>query len=89
VAILLLFLSEEDAFWGLVYIVEKLMPSDYYGHQLTGAQVDQVRLFVASGSLPEIFVYYTHTEIIIFRSIPCILNNKCLLYANICTKKVV
>jgi hypothetical protein len=42
VAILLLFLSEEDAFWGLVYIVEKLMPSDYYGQQLTGAQIDQV-----------------------------------------------
>ncbi|XP_023719793.1 TBC1 domain family member 2B isoform X3 [Cryptotermes secundus] len=41
VAILLLFLSEEDAFWGLVYIVEKLMPSDYYGQQLTGAQIDQ------------------------------------------------
>ncbi|XP_069694446.1 TBC1 domain family member 2B-like isoform X4 [Periplaneta americana] len=41
VAILLLFLSEEDAFWGLVYIVEKLMPSDYYGHQLAGAQIDQ------------------------------------------------
>jgi hypothetical protein len=42
VAILLLFLSEEDAFWGLVYIVEKLMPSDYYGPQLAGAQIDQV-----------------------------------------------
>jgi hypothetical protein len=42
VAILLLFLPEEDAFWGLVYIVEKLMPSDYYGQQLTGAQIDQV-----------------------------------------------
>jgi hypothetical protein len=78
VAILLLFLSEEDAFWGLVYIVEKLMPSDYYGHQLTGAQVDQVRLFVAFGPLPEIFVYYTLTEIIIFMFTPCILNNKCL-----------
>jgi hypothetical protein len=60
VAILLLFLSEEDAFWGLVYIVEKLMPSDYYGHQLTGAQVDQVRLTeiclrVMFGLLMEIF----------------------------------
>jgi hypothetical protein len=42
VAILLLFLSEEDAFWGLVYIVEELMPSDYYGQQLAGAQIDQV-----------------------------------------------
>jgi hypothetical protein len=52
------------------------MPSDYYGLQLTGAQVDQVRLFVAFGPLPEIFVYYIHTEIIIFMFVPCILNNK-------------
>jgi hypothetical protein len=52
------------------------MPSDYYGHQLTGAQVDQVRLFVAFGPLPEIFVYYIHTEIIILMFILCKLNNK-------------
>jgi len=63
------------------------MPSDYYGRQLTGAQVDQVRLFVASGPLPEIFVCYTHTEINIFMFIPCILNNNCLLYSNMCTDK--
>ena len=64
-------MSEEDAFWGLVYIVEKLMPPDYYGHQLTGAQVDQVRLLMAFGPLPEIFVYYAYTEIIIFMFVPC------------------
>ena len=44
-AIALLFLDEEDAFWCLVYIVEILMPSSYYTKQMTGAQVDQVKIF--------------------------------------------
>jgi len=37
-------MNEEDAFWTLVYIVEHLMPPDYYSRdkQLIGAQVDQV-----------------------------------------------
>jgi hypothetical protein len=41
-AIALLFMNEEDAFWCLVYIVEQLMPPQYYSKQLVGAQVDQV-----------------------------------------------
>jgi len=43
-AIALLFMNEEDAFWTLVYIVEHLMPPEYYSRdkQLIGAQVDQV-----------------------------------------------
>ncbi|KAK3855616.1 hypothetical protein Pcinc_037994 [Petrolisthes cinctipes] len=40
-AIALLFLNEEDAFWCLVYIVEYLMPPDYYSKNLLGSQVDQ------------------------------------------------
>jgi hypothetical protein len=35
-------MNEEDAFWCLVYIVEQLMPPQYYSKQLVGAQVDQV-----------------------------------------------
>ena len=44
VAIALLFMAEEDAFWCLVYIIEHLMPAEYYSRdkQLIGAQVDQV-----------------------------------------------
>ena len=44
VAIALLFMAEEDAFWCLVYIIESLMPPEYYSRdkQLIGAQVDQV-----------------------------------------------
>ena len=41
-AIALLFMNEEDAFWCLVYIVEQLMPPQFYCKQLVGAQVDQV-----------------------------------------------
>ena len=40
-AIALLFLNEEDAFWCLVYIVEVVMPKNYYSKQLIGAQIDQ------------------------------------------------
>ena len=47
VAISLLFMAEEDAFWCLVYVIEHLMPPEYYSRdkQLIGAQVDQVRMF--------------------------------------------
>ena len=45
-AITLLFMHEEDAFWCLVFIIEHLMPPEYYSRdkQLIGAQVDQVKL---------------------------------------------
>ncbi len=45
VAIALLFMNEEDAFWLLVYVVEHLMPPEYYDRdkQLIGARVDQVK----------------------------------------------
>ena len=42
-------MHEEDAFWCLVFIIEHLMPVDYYSRdkQLIGAQVDQV-IFVSN-----------------------------------------
>ncbi|XP_076052021.1 TBC1 domain family member 2B-like isoform X2 [Oratosquilla oratoria] len=40
-AVALLFLNEEDAFWCLVYIIEYLMPPNYYTKNLVGSQVDQ------------------------------------------------
>ncbi|XP_069972285.1 TBC1 domain family member 2B isoform X3 [Penaeus vannamei] len=40
-AIALLFLNEEDAFWCLIYIVDFLMPPDYYNRNLLGSLVDQ------------------------------------------------
>ena len=46
VAIALLFMHEEDAFWLLVYIVEHLMPPEYYSRdrQLIGCQVSAMPL---------------------------------------------
>ncbi|XP_064477423.1 TBC1 domain family member 2B-like isoform X1 [Ornithodoros turicata] len=40
-AIALLFMSEEDAFWCLVAIVEHIMPHDYYSRTLEASQADQ------------------------------------------------
>jgi hypothetical protein len=45
-AISLLFLTEEEAFWCLVAIVDFLMPRDYYSKTLMAAQVDQVRILI-------------------------------------------
>ncbi|KAK1327760.1 hypothetical protein QTO34_012668 [Cnephaeus nilssonii] len=41
VAVALLYLEQEDAFWCLVAIVEVFMPRDYYTKTLLGSQVDQ------------------------------------------------
>jgi len=40
VAIPLLFLDEEDAFWGLVTIIESLMPPQYYDRTMIAADAD-------------------------------------------------
>ncbi|RWS31121.1 TBC1 domain family member 2B-like isoform X1 [Leptotrombidium deliense] len=40
-AVALLFMPEEDAFWCLVAIIEKIMPREYYTNNLLGAHVDQ------------------------------------------------
>ena len=46
-AIALLFLNEEDAFWLMVYIIDVVMPSNYYTKQLLGAQVEiQFQFFI-------------------------------------------
>ena len=45
VAIALLFLNEEEAFWCLVAIVDNLLPG-YFTTTMLEAQVDQVELFV-------------------------------------------
>ncbi|XP_042203732.1 TBC1 domain family member 2B-like [Homarus americanus] len=61
VAIALLFLNEEDAFWSLVYIVEYLMPPDYYNKNLLGSQVDQrVLKDLVSEKLPRLNAHLDH-----------------------------
>ena len=51
-------MAEEDAFWCLVYIIEHLMPAEYYSRdkQLIGAQVDQVQ-FLKSCDNKTSFIY--------------------------------
>ncbi|XP_033124012.1 TBC1 domain family member 2B-like isoform X2 [Anneissia japonica] len=40
-ALALLYLNEEDAFWCMVAIIERIMPPDYYSKTLIGSQTDQ------------------------------------------------
>jgi hypothetical protein len=41
VGMMLIFMQEEDAFWLLVTVVEKLLPPDYYTRSMVGTYVDQ------------------------------------------------
>ena len=43
VAFALLFLTEEDAFWCLVAIVDYHLPQEYFGRSMEAAQTDQVQ----------------------------------------------
>jgi len=57
-AIALLFMNEEDAFWCFVYIVEQLLPEEYYSKQLIGVQVDQeVFKELICEKLPELAIH--------------------------------
>ncbi|KAF7494352.1 TBC1 domain family member 2B [Sarcoptes scabiei] len=54
-AVALLFMPEEDAFWCLVAIVEKIMPKEYFGRNLLGAHVDQYVLRdLISNKIPQL-----------------------------------
>ncbi|KAL3869079.1 hypothetical protein ACJMK2_041805 [Sinanodonta woodiana] len=60
-AITLLFLSEEDAFWCIVAIVERILPQDYYSHTMIAAQADQrVLKDLVQDKLPKI---HAHLEL--------------------------
>ncbi|CAL8261923.1 unnamed protein product [Merluccius merluccius] len=59
VAIALLYLDQEEAFWCLIAIVEVFMPRDYYTKTLLGSQVDQ-RVFkdLMSEKLPRLHAHF-------------------------------
>uniref|UniRef100_F7AWJ8 TBC1 domain family member 2B n=2 Tax=Ornithorhynchus anatinus TaxID=9258 RepID=F7AWJ8_ORNAN len=64
VAIALLYLEQEDAFWCLVTIVEVFMPQDYYTKTLLGSQVDQ-RVFkdLMSEKLPRLHAHFEQYKV--------------------------
>jgi hypothetical protein len=43
-ATMLLFLSEEESFWLLLTVVDKLLPPDYYSKTMIGVYTDQIIL---------------------------------------------
>ncbi|NXI09097.1 TBD2A protein, partial [Irena cyanogastra] len=61
---LLVLEDEESAFWCLVYIVENLMPADYYSDTLITSQVDQ-RVFkdFLSEKLPRLMAHFERYRI--------------------------
>uniref|UniRef100_A0A8D0HBW1 TBC1 domain family member 2B n=1 Tax=Sphenodon punctatus TaxID=8508 RepID=A0A8D0HBW1_SPHPU len=64
VAIALLYLEQEDAFWCLVAIVEVLTPRDYYTKTLLGSQVDQ-RVFkdLMNEKLPRLHAHFEQYKV--------------------------
>ena len=85
-AVALLFLSEEDAFWCLVAIIETIMPKDYYTQSLLGAHVDQYVLKdLIAEKLPALHAHFEkyNIEISLFGwFLTCFIDNlavKCYL----------
>ncbi|XP_059917857.1 TBC1 domain family member 2B [Gadus macrocephalus] len=64
VAIALLYLDQEEAFWCLIAIVEVFMPRDYYTKTLLGSQVDQ-RVFkdLMSEKLPRLHAHFEQHKV--------------------------
>ncbi|KAF6779443.1 hypothetical protein AHF37_01008 [Paragonimus kellicotti] len=64
VAVALIFLSKEDAFWCLTAILERYLPEKYFNYGLISAQVDQLVLKdLLSSKLPKLFAHIQKMEI--------------------------
>ncbi|CAL8356174.1 unnamed protein product [Lota lota] len=64
VAIALLYLDQEEAFWCLIAIVEVFMPRDYYTKTLLGSQVDQrVLKDLMSEKLPRLHAHFEQYKV--------------------------
>lgn len=48
-AVLLLFLDEETAFWGLVAVVEHLLPGHYFTQTMKGKAIAPVAVYIKWG----------------------------------------
>ena len=55
---MLIFMGEDDVFWLLVTIVERMLPEDYYTRSMVGTYVDQyVLAHIVKKCLPKIHRY--------------------------------
>ena len=64
VAIGLLFLEPEDAFWLLVAVTEKILPKNYFDCGLVGAQADQECLKeIVQKKFPDLYEHLTEYNI--------------------------
>ena len=64
VAIGLLYLDEEDAFWLLVAITEVFFSSKHYNHYLSGSQADQRVLDnIATKKMPELMIHFSELNV--------------------------
>jgi len=59
VGMMILFMNEEDAFWLLATVIEKLLPSDYYTNSMIGIYVDQYVL----GQMVKIYLPQVHQKL--------------------------
>lgn len=64
VALLLLFYTEEQAFWMLVIIMEDILPANFYSPQLKGLRVDG-RVFddVLNERIPKIYQHFVERDV--------------------------
>jgi len=64
VALLLLFYTEEQAFWMLVMIMEDILPANFYSPQLKGLRVDgKVFDDVLNERVPKLFQHFMEREV--------------------------
>ncbi|XP_001626296.3 TBC1 domain family member 2B isoform X2 [Nematostella vectensis] len=64
VAIAMLILKEEEAFWCLVAIVEHIMPKDYFSRTLLAAQADQrVLRDLLMEKLPRLYTHFENVRV--------------------------
>mmetsp|Transcript_14535 Transcript_14535/g.21892 ORF Transcript_14535/g.21892 Transcript_14535/m.21892 type:complete len:533 (-) Transcript_14535:129-1727(-) len=66
VAVLLMYLSEEQAFWVLAALVEDILPRNYYTASMLGCRVDQaVFQSCLAWKLPKVFSHFREHDMIL------------------------
>ena len=62
---MLIFMQENDVFWLLITVVERLLPEDYYTKSMVGTYVDQyVLAHIIKKCLPKVHRYIKRTNVV-------------------------